>query len=111
MHAGLRFLSLCGVFAVSAMAAAPKITAVGNGFSFLSDLSPGVLATIYGDNLAGTGLAVTLDKVTCPILYSSASQVNVQLPWSAAVGSANLVLKNSAGSPLPRSRSANTARG
>lgn len=89
---------LSGSLAIfSALAAAPTIASVENGFSFQPDLSPGVLATVFGNNLAGANLKVTINQIVCPVLYSSATQLNIQVPWQAAVGAGQIAVSNSGG--------------
>lgn len=80
------------ICAVSALAQ-PTVSAVVNGFSFQPHLSPGVLASVFGANLAGTNpTTVTLNGISCPITYTSASQLNIQVPWEAAVGTGHLTV-------------------
>jgi uncharacterized protein (TIGR03437 family) len=50
-----------------------------------SPLVSGSLATVFGANLAGKAVAVTFDGAAAPLLYTSASQINLQVP--AALGS------------------------
>ncbi len=72
----------------------------GNG----SALAPGSIASIYGMGLAMStasansfplpptlgGASVTVNGVTGPILYASAAQINFQIPFEAATGSATI---------------------
>ncbi|MFN7997547.1 MAG: hypothetical protein U0Q18_28270 [Bryobacteraceae bacterium] len=83
---------LSSLATVSALAQAPVVSAVVNGFSFQNKLSPGVLASIFGTNLDGANLTVTLNGINCPVLFSSAGQVNVQIPWEATTGRGRVVL-------------------
>jgi uncharacterized protein (TIGR03437 family) len=86
---------------------APTIMTNGvvNGASFTPSISPGALATIYGSNLAtstgseSTPLPMQLAEATvsvngklAPILYASPTQINFQVPWETAVGSASVVV-------------------
>ena len=43
-------------------------------------LVPGSLGTIKGSNLAGQSVAVTFDGLAAVLLYTSASQINLQVP-------------------------------
>ncbi len=86
MRTIFRIFPLVAAAAISAFAQTPTITAVDNGFSFTNQISPGVLATIFGTNLTGNNLVVTLDGIDCPVTYSSANQINIQVPWEATVG-------------------------
>jgi uncharacterized protein (TIGR03437 family) len=85
--------SLLLLFAAAALSALaqPTISGVDNGFSFTSSLSPGVLASIFGSNFTGS-VAVTLSGTACPVTYSSAGQINIQIPWEAATGKGHVVV-------------------
>ncbi len=85
-------LLLSAASIVSALAQTPAITAVENGFSFKSTISPGVLASVFGSNLSGSNLQVTLNGLSCPVTFSSASQLNIQVPWEVAAGSGQFVV-------------------
>ncbi len=79
---------------------------VVNGASFQPQISPGALATIAGTNLAtSTGTDATLPLLTtlaeasvsvngklAPILYASPSQINFQVPWETALGTASVTV-------------------
>ena len=78
--------------AVPAFAQAPAVTAVDNGFSFTSQLSPGVLASVFGSNLSGGSLTVTLNGLPCPVTFSNANQINIQVPWEAVPGPGHVVV-------------------
>jgi hypothetical protein len=68
-----------------------NISASANGPQFLtaglvsaatfeqSVVAPGSVVSLFGLNLSGA--TVQFDAVSAPILYSSASQVNLQVPW------------------------------
>ena len=78
----------------------PTISAVLNAGSLDTRLSPGCGATIFGTNLGpaqgvlGTapGLSVTANGKPAPVLFSSAAQVNIQLPYDLPIGPANIQL-------------------
>jgi len=76
---------------------------VVNAASYLSALVPGALATLYGTNLADAqhlisptasfptavaGISVAVNRVNAPLIYVSPTQINFQVPWETAVGSA-----------------------
>lgn len=85
--------------------ATPVITPgrIVNAASYLGTIAPGSLATVYGANLAdGTypvaaapnfstlvaGVTVTVNDVSAPLTYVSAIQINFQVPWETAPGTA-----------------------
>jgi len=78
---------------------------VGNGFSYKAQLSPGAAAVVYGTGFAARaitattplptnlgGVSVTVNGETAPLYYVSGSQVNFQVPWDAALGTASIVV-------------------
>jgi uncharacterized protein (TIGR03437 family) len=84
-------------------ATTPVITpgTVVNAASYLGDLAPGGLATLYGTNLAdGTpavvvtngfpdlagGVSVSVNGVPAPLIYVSPTQINFQIPWETPPG-------------------------
>jgi len=85
----------------------PAISANGvvNAGSFAPRISPGALATIFGNfftaSIAGagvplpnslSGVQVSVGGLPAPVLYISPTQVNFQVPWETAPGTANVVL-------------------
>jgi uncharacterized protein (TIGR03437 family) len=83
----------------------PAVTPGGvlNAASFLGTIAPGGLAYLSGQNLAdGTylasaapnfptsvaGVTVSVDGVAAPLIYVSATQINFQIPWETAPGTA-----------------------
>jgi uncharacterized protein (TIGR03437 family) len=78
-----------------------------NAASFGPQISPGSLATMFGSNFTGTGLqasaalplpdslggvSVSVNGKPAPALYINSKQVNFQVPWSTAPGSAAVTL-------------------
>jgi uncharacterized protein (TIGR03437 family) len=70
--------------------------------------APGSLVTLLGLNLAGTqaapapplpnqigDISVTINNLPAPLLYTSSTQINLQIPFDAPLGSDNLVLTRS----------------
>jgi uncharacterized protein (TIGR03437 family) len=95
------FLLLSAVSTVSLLAQTPTITGVTNALSFTPQLSPGVLATVFGTNLSGNSLQVTLHGLSCPVTYTSAGQLNIQVPWEAAVGPSQVTVTHDGLSSTP----------
>lgn len=88
---------------------APAISAGGvvNAASFTAHLSPGALASVFGSNFTGAGLAaaaplplprslggvsVLVNGVAAPVLYANSNQVNFQIPWETKTGSATVAV-------------------
>jgi uncharacterized protein (TIGR03437 family) len=93
-------------FSITAPAPALDTGSVGNAFSGDPKISPGCLVTIYGSNLADRtsaaasfplptrlgGTSVTINDTAAPLLFSSATQINLQAPFELAPGAATLVV-------------------
>ncbi|MDA1312288.1 MAG: carboxypeptidase regulatory-like domain-containing protein [Acidobacteria bacterium] len=68
-----------------------------NSATMTADLSPGVWASLFGSNLAGpdaSAVRVTLNDEPCRILSAAEGQINLQIPFSAAIGSGVLQVDN-----------------
>jgi uncharacterized protein (TIGR03437 family) len=81
-----------------------------NAASFKPQVSPGALATLYGSNFIGTGqtgtaavplppsfagITVSVDNRPAPVLFISTDQINFQIPWETATGSATVTVSSS----------------
>ncbi|HTW66311.1 MAG TPA: hypothetical protein VME17_16930 [Bryobacteraceae bacterium] len=87
------------------------INSVLDAASYAPRVAPGALATIFGSNLAnGTqgatgfplpltlaGATVYVNRAPVPLLYVSPTQINFQMPSSAAAGTASLYVNRSGG--------------
>ncbi|HYO83124.1 MAG TPA: IPT/TIG domain-containing protein, partial [Bryobacteraceae bacterium] len=63
----------------------PTITSVVHGATFQTGaVARGSLVTLRGTNLAGANLAVTFDGKPARVVFSSASQINLQVPSDLA---------------------------
>ena len=110
---------------------AAVITAVVNAASYatgtvtapdIGTVSPGELVSIYGTNLGPTtpaamsitgggfvdtvsasGVAVTVDGTAAPLIYVSETQINVQVPYEAAIGTKKVSVTNGANPPVTAS--------
>jgi uncharacterized protein (TIGR03437 family) len=85
-----------------------SVTRVANGASFGNTFAPGMLMTVFGTNLAPAigiasgyslplnmlGVTVTVDGVAAPLYYASPTQLNVQVPYETALGTAVLGVSN-----------------
>jgi uncharacterized protein (TIGR03437 family) len=85
----------------------PVVSANGvvNAASFAPRISPGALATVFGSNFAlvnagaQTPLPTSVESVSvsvngqlAPVLYVTPTQVNFQVPWETALGSATVTV-------------------
>jgi len=108
-----RTLALLGCisFMSSAVRAQTTISGVGTG-----TVAPGSLATIFGNGLAASlssansiPLSTTLSDVTsvtingmsAPLMFVSASQIGVQVPWEVTPGPANVIVNRTGSSSQP----------
>ncbi len=93
--------------------------AVVNAASYLPQISPGSLATLFGTHLAASlvtanvtegaplpmnlaGVSIAVNGRPAPILAVTSTQVNFQVPWETAPGNADIVVSvnGSAGNTL-----------
>jgi len=78
-----------------------------NGASFLPNLAPGSVVSIFGQNLASEAVAgatplpkvlggtcVTLDNQPMPLVMTSVGQINLQVPPEVAAGRRTLVVRS-----------------
>jgi uncharacterized protein (TIGR03437 family) len=92
--------------------ALPVVSANGvvNAASFASQISPGALATVFGSNFALrnasanaplplglAGVSVSVNGQNAPLLYVTPTQVNFQVPWETAQGSATVTVNVNGG--------------
>jgi uncharacterized protein (TIGR03437 family) len=81
---------------------AMRIDGVTNAASFQLAVAPGMLATVFGSQLAPevrwpavfplplqmSGVSATINGVAAPLLYISPGQLNIQIPYEAGAGPA-----------------------
>lgn len=108
-----RILALYGCISLmgTVVWAQTTISGVGTG-----TVAPGSLATIFGNGLAASlssansiPLSTTLSDVTsvtingmpAPLMFVSASQIGVQVPWEVVPGPANVIVNRSGSSSPP----------
>jgi len=87
----------------------PAIFANGvvNAGSFTPQISAGALASAFGANIGGAnanaslplpttlrGVSITVNGRAAPLLFVSSGQVNFQVPWETATGTAKVVVNN-----------------
>jgi len=86
-----------------------KINGLTNGASFKTLFAPGMLMSVFGEQLAPSppqqapslplplsmgGVAVTINGETAPLYYVSPTQLNVQIPYETGAGPAILGVNN-----------------
>jgi uncharacterized protein (TIGR03437 family) len=86
----------------------PSIGGVANGASFAHVYAPGMVLSVFGTNLANStqtayslplpltmaGVSATVNGVPAPLYYVSSSQLNIQIPYETATGTALLTVGN-----------------
>lgn len=88
-------------FAPAQVLPPPNIAAVVNPFTFDQRLSPISAAAVFGSNLgppAGMpgqppGLLVFVGNIQAPVIFSSAQQVNIQIPVELSPGPSNVLVE------------------
>jgi adhesin/invasin len=108
-----RLISKALSFAITAapapVQALPTVASGGvvNAFSALTAIAPGALVSIYGTNLAPgearagatplprllNGTSVNINGMPVPLLFVSATQINAQVPFEIAAGTATMVVR------------------
>lgn len=86
-----------------------NITSVSNSFSSGPTGAPGMLLSIFGSGLAGAspqtgtgpqypftlgGVSATVNGIAAPVIFTSATQVNIQIPYEAGSGPAVVGINN-----------------
>jgi uncharacterized protein (TIGR03437 family) len=86
----------------------PNFAGFANGASFKPGFAPGMILTVFGSQLAPSalsasavplplslaGVAVTINGQAAPLYYVSPSQINLQIPYETALGTATIVINN-----------------
>jgi uncharacterized protein (TIGR03437 family) len=86
----------------------PSIGGVANGASFLHVYAPGMVLSVFGTNLANStqtayalplpptmaGVSATVNGIAAPLYYVSPGQLNIQIPYETAIGTALLAVGN-----------------
>jgi uncharacterized protein (TIGR03437 family) len=84
------------------------IAAVANGASFGKNVAPGMILSVFGQNLSPAtegasevplpldlgGVSVTINGVAAPLYYVSPTQLNIQVPYETAAGTAVMGVNN-----------------
>ena len=86
----------------------PSIGGVANGASFAHVYAPGMVLSVFGTNLANStqlagtlplpltmaGVSATVNGIPAPLYYVSPGQLNIQIPYETATGTALLAVSN-----------------
>jgi uncharacterized protein (TIGR03437 family) len=92
-------------------ASATTIAGVSNGASFKTVFAQGMIMSVFGTNFATAtqaasslplpatmqGVSATVNGVTAPLYFVSSGQVNLQIPYGTAAGTATLSLTGAGG--------------
>jgi uncharacterized protein (TIGR03437 family) len=84
------------------------ISAITNGASFEVSAAPGMIMSVFGSRLASStkaaasvplptalnGVSATINGVAAPLYFVSPSQLNIQVPYETAAGTATLGVNN-----------------
>ncbi|HEY3835879.1 MAG TPA: carboxypeptidase regulatory-like domain-containing protein [Bryobacteraceae bacterium] len=101
---GFQSATLPGGFQITAANPRLPVTSpyLTNSIAGQTSLYPGAVVSIFGSNLsAGPLPAVTFNGVNAPVIFASASQVNLQIPASLQPGVVAMQLVNGLGTSFP----------
>ena len=90
---------------------------VANAASFQPQISPGALASVFGtglsnatymsglpyptslgaSSLGGSGVSVSVNGKAAPVFFVSPTQINFQVPWETAIGTASVTVSVAGG--------------
>jgi uncharacterized protein (TIGR03437 family) len=97
----MKALLLLALLSAGLTAQTPTITSAVNYLTADSRLSPGILATVSGTNLAGaTNMTVSVGGTAAAVISASATQILIQIGYNAPIGLTSLVVGNSAPFPI-----------
>jgi uncharacterized protein (TIGR03437 family) len=102
-----QFVNVPVTFTVGASSSV-SITGISNGASFQQVYAPGMVMSVFGTGLANStkvassvplpvsldGVSATVNGVPAPLYFISSGQLNVQVPYETAIGSAILGINN-----------------
>jgi uncharacterized protein (TIGR03437 family) len=108
-------LSGAAVFTVTPVLPSTSAAGIVNAASSLPAIAPGALISIYGSNLAAansqalatplptalSGTSVLIGGTAIPLLFVSPGQINAQVPYETAPGTASLVVQSNGASGAP----------
>jgi uncharacterized protein (TIGR03437 family) len=103
-----QFVNVPVMFVLGGSTTGTAITAVANAASFKTQISPGMLMSVFGTSLANStatntgnplpyslaGVSATVNGLAAPVIYASSGLLNIQVPFSAGAGPAVLGINN-----------------
>lgn len=101
-------ISVPVMFVMGASTSGTSISGVANAASFETSVSPGMLLSVFGTQLANSpqvvstlplpysasGVSVTVNGLAAPLLYISPGQLNIQVPYEVGAGPAVMGVNN-----------------
>ncbi len=109
------WINAFNVSSTASNTATPVVSAVVNAANGGADVAPGSLISIYGSQLASSngaatatplpnqlaGVTVAVNGIAAPLIYVSAGQINAQLPFGVAAGTASLTVTFNGSTSVP----------
>jgi uncharacterized protein (TIGR03437 family) len=86
---------------VSATGSKVKAAGVLNAASLAVAAAPGMLASIWGENLGGAAATVTLGERILMVIGGDETRLDFYIPADVPLGAANLVITNKLGASAP----------
>lgn len=103
-----QYLNVPVMFVYGGSSTGTTITAVANAASFKTQVSPGMLLSVFGTNLANSattntgnplpyslaGVSATVNGLPAPVVFASPDMLNIQVPYAAGAGPAVIGVNN-----------------
>ncbi len=103
-----QYVNVPVMFVLGGSGSGTAITAVANAASYKTQISPGMLMSVFGTGLANStatntgnplpyslaGVSATVNGLAAPVIYASSGLLNIQVPFSAGAGPAVLGINN-----------------
>jgi uncharacterized protein (TIGR03437 family) len=103
-----QYINVPVMFTLGGAASGITITAIANAASYQTQISPGMLASVFGTGLsnatnavtasplpyANSGVTATVNGLAAPVIYASSTMLNIQVPFAAGAGPAVLGVNN-----------------
>jgi len=103
-----QYVNVPVMFVLGGATSGMSISAVANSASYATSVSPGMLLSVFGTNLAKStgpntasplpyslaGVSATVNGLAAPIVYVSPGMLNIQVPYAAGAGPAVLGVNN-----------------